>query len=88
MPGGGPQGTVLINDVAFADEDRSLGPKITRAANARKVIKNMHAKFVDGLTIAEAINLRNVLNVATEDNLVRPMNYHQRTEQTLMDDSS
>ena len=48
----------------------------------------MHAKFVDDLTIAEAINLRNVLNVEPEDRLERPLNYHQRTEQTLKEDSS
>ena len=53
-----------------------------------RLIKNMHAKFVDDLTIAEAINLRNVLNVEPEDRLERPLNYHQRTEQTLKEDSS
>ena len=43
----------------------------------------MHAKYVDDLTVAEAINLRNSLRVEEERNLVRPLNYHQRTEKVI-----
>ena len=84
MPGGGPQGTVLgmllfivlINSVGFMQEDREIGERMTRAANAHKLISHMHAKYVDDLTIAEALDLKNVLCVKREQSLLRPLNYH------------
>ena len=96
LPGGGPQGTVLgmflfiilINAVGFMQEERLNGEIVTRAANAHKVIKAMHAKYVDDLTVAEAVNLRNVLSVEEESSLTRPLNYHQRTEQVLKENCS
>ena len=48
----------------------------------------MHAKYVDDLTVAEAFKLKNVLNVESETELRRPLNYHQRTEHTLREGCS
>ena len=54
---------VLINDAGFVYEDRSLGDKITKAANVRKAIQNMHLKHVDDLTVEESIRLIDVLSL-------------------------
>ena len=71
MSGGGPKGPflgmflflVLINDAGFAYEDSSLGDKLTKAANVRKAIQNMHLKYVDDLTVEESIRLIDVLSL-------------------------
>ena len=96
MPGGGPQGTVLgmflflvlINEAGFKDEDRNMGERLTKAVNARKAIKNLHLKYVDDLTLAEAIKLKSVLVVENNSGLERPLEYHKRTEQTLKPEDS
>ena len=96
MPGGGPQGTVvgmflfiiLINSVGFKQEDQTVGENVTKAINAHKVMKTMHAKYVDDLTIAEVIDLRKVLCVANESDLERPLTYHQKTEQYIKEGAS
>ena len=54
---------VLINDAGFPEEDRHIGEKLTRAVNAKTEIRNTHIKYVDDLTIAEAMKLKNVLTV-------------------------
>ena len=43
----------------------------------------MYAKYVDDLTVAEAFKLKDVLDVESETELRRPLNYHQRTEHKL-----
>ena len=66
--GGGPQGTllglllfiVLINDVGFDGQKNNTGDLVTSKINM-KTANLMHLKFVDDLTLAEAINLPNKL---------------------------
>ena len=96
MPGGGPQGTILgmflflilINCAGFPNENRELGIKITQAIHKRKEIENKHWKYVDDLTVAEAINLKNKLTNDDDDILEKPLEYHSRTNEILPNESS
>ena len=64
LPGGGPQGTllalllflVLINELGFENQSNNAG-EIATSKNKIKAANEMHLKFVDDMTIAEAIKL-------------------------------
>ena len=90
LPGGGPQGTllglllfsVLINDVGFQDQENNAGDIITIRRNM-KVANEIHLKYIDDLTLAEAINLPNNL-VSVPDNIrPQPDMFHARTGHVL-----
>ena len=93
LPGGGPQGTllglllfiVLINEVGYNDQLNNTGEMITCRKNLKEA-NRIHLKFVDDLTIAESIPLKESL----KPNLNRalPDNYHCRTGHTLIPEKS
>ena len=91
MPGGGPQGTILemllflilINKAGFPEDNRNFGERFTKVANARKAIKDMHLKYVDDLTLAEAMNLKSELSVENYMIWERPLRFRDRTEHLL-----
>ena len=64
LPGGGPQGTllglflflVLINEAGFEVQENNSGELLTTKRNVKRV-NQIHLKFVDDLSLAEAINL-------------------------------
>ena len=66
LPGGGPQGTllalllflVLVNDVGFEDQRNNAGEIATSKRNIKRA-NEIHMKFVDDLTMAEAVKLGN-----------------------------
>ena len=96
MPGGGPQGTILgmflflilINSAGFPEANRELGIRITSATNKRKQIENKHWKYVDDLTVAESIDLKEKLETDIENTLEKPVPFHSRTNQILKEDQS
>ena len=96
MPGGGPQGTILgmflflilINDAGFKTENIEIGKKITSTINKRDKIATDHWKYVDDMTIAEALLLKELLEDDEENVLDKPLTYHNRTQQILPQASS
>ena len=96
MPGGGPQGTILgmffflilINGAGFPSQQAELGKKITSAINKRKEIATGHWKYVDDLTVAEAIMLKDTLIEDENETLEKPLTFHDRTKHLLPPDKS
>ena len=89
MPGGGPQGTllalllflVLVNDLGFSDQCNNAGSLAT-AKHDLKLLNEIHLKYVDDLTIAEAVNLSN-LDVLPVEARPQPDQFHSRTGHNL-----
>ena len=90
LPGGGPQGTllglllflVLINDAGFSDQANDTGDRLT----SRKKVKAanlIHLKYVDDMTLAEAIKMKEKLVHVPESVRPLPDSFHARTGHTL-----
>ena len=90
LPGGGPQGTllglllflVLINDTGFEDQTNVAGDLLSSKRNMR-MVNNLHLKYVDDLTLAEAIHLPDKLIKVPESERQLPDMFHARTGHVL-----
>ena len=95
MPGGGPQGTrlglflflILINAACSGILEKHIGEKITEKMNKRKPLTNIHLKYIDDLSLAQAINLKECLINNPDPNPPRPLSYHNHTNHLLPTDS-
>ena len=93
LPGGGPQGTklglflflILINAAGLGYLEKQIGKQITGRLCKRKPIENIHLKYVDDLSIAQSINLKECL--ITNTNPIRPFELHDQTNHVLPRDS-
>ena len=88
LPGGSPQGALLgviifLLQINKAGMSSYPGPYSDSffLRNKRKPIHSARVKFVDDLTVAQSINLKD--NLVNDDNPVRPVTYDSRTEHIL-----
>ena len=91
MAGGGPQGTklglflflILINAAGYPHLEKWLGHKITGKLSKRTPLANTHMKYVDDLTLAQALNMKDCLIRNPDPSPTRPLAYHDRTNHLL-----
>ena len=96
LPGGGPQGTILglflflilINSAGFDDIQTNIGEVITKVNTRRKPLKVTHEKYVDDLTILEAIDIKKQVQLDPNPNPTRPVPFHLRTGHYLPAENS
>ena len=93
LPGGTGQGTrlgmflflILINKAGFPLQEiqYNQGEYMTRALSKRLPMLKFHAKYLDDLTLAESIYLREKLIVNPVPTFEFPLTYHKRTGHIL-----
>ena len=66
LPGWGPQCTILgmhlflilLNAAGFRERIKNTGELLTKPLSKRRLMEKIHLKFIDDMTAAESINLK------------------------------
>jgi hypothetical protein len=70
-------------NLCFQYLEKHLGDHVTTKLNKMRPMPTTHMKYVDDMTMAETLNLRQELMPNPNTNLPRPLTYHERTQQIL-----
>ena len=60
---------------------KNVGDTITTKLSKRKPMMTTHLKYVDDMSLLEALNLKKILMENPDP--IRPLSYHKRTENVL-----
>ena len=71
---------ILINAAGFDHLQHHLGEQLTKPLNKRSPLSNTHLKYIDDMTLAEAINLKRALIPNPDPCPPQPLAYHDRTQ--------
>ena len=75
--------TAKIGEAGFKEKIRNTGQLITSNPTKRKPMEKIHLKFIDDMTAAVSINLKQNLVQNPDPNPIRPLQYHDRTQHIL-----
>ena len=86
MPGGGAAGTIfgfflfiiLLNDTGRFGEKQQWGSLLTSKLRSRKPVPKTNAKWVDDVTLGEAVPLNKALEYPLSETWTRPVQFRQR----------
>ena len=76
---------VLVNFAGFTHNHgaENIGSEITKLRNNRRPMTRTHMKYIDDISLAVALNLKETLVLNTEHNIQRPLSFHERTMHVL-----
>ena len=77
----------MINDIGFNDQQNNVGEMINCRRNLRAA-NQLHLKFVDDLTVAESLILKDSVKTVPITDRPQPDPYHARTGHALMPNKS
>ena len=77
----------MINDVGFGNQENNVGELITCRKNLRAA-NQLDLKFVDDLTVAESMILKNSVTPVPLSDRPQPDSYHARTGHALIPEKS
>ena len=79
---------ILINKAGFKEQNWKFGERLTAAAGKRDEMSKMHAKYVDDMTAAQSIKIKDDLKKDENRFWQKPAMKRERFEQVLPEDKN